>query len=725
MTSIVQKQYRFITFSLLFFCFFLLKGEIFSQDLFHDEESPVQAEFISEFQEIQPGQEFWVAVKLKMADGWHTYWKNPGEAGFAPEVSWSLPDGFIAGDLHWPAPMKFEAGGLIGFGYEKEVLLLTRIQAPLHLEEKQSVSIQADVSWLACHEACIPGQETLHLQLPVVLHSPEASSSHAKTITEALALLPQQSTQKVWVEKKGKHLVLHPPQEEGLHWDQAYFIPNDPEFTDLARSQTSHQEKGLRIETPEELQIAQLGSIKGLLVLQRSGDDSSFQALEVEFDTNAHLSNLSSSEEELSHLGFALLFAFLGGLILNLMPCVLPVISLKIMSFLSMAGESRKKIFEHGVAFTLGVLVSFWILTAALLALRSYGELVGWGFQLQNPGFVAVLATILFLLGLNLFGVFEFGMNLASGAGGLEQKAKRFSGDILGSFFSGVLATAVATPCTGPFLGTALGYALSHSNTVAMSVFTSMALGLSFPYLFLSIFPQFVRYIPKPGPWMVIFRELMGFLMMATVLWLCWVFATLTSTNGLLQLLGALLSISVAAWMYGRWILPGKRMGQQIMTYGIIFCVGILGCYAAFQAAHSVDQRLASMEEQRTHDGWEPFSLERLKELQASHTPVFVDFTAKWCMICQFNQTAFHSKNVDQRFKELGIVRMEADWTRRSPEITQTLESLGRSGVPVYALYGVNPGEPPSLLPQTLTPDIVLQYLDELEDKSIAENTRK
>jgi thiol:disulfide interchange protein DsbD len=414
-------------------------------------------------------------------------------------------------------------------------------------------------------------------------------------------------------------------------------------------------------------------------------------------------------------LGLALVLAFVGGMILNLMPCVLPVISFKVLSFVKMAGQSRKLVFTHGLTFTLGVLLSFWVLTAALLVLQAYGRSVGWGFQLQEPLFVAILAAILLVFGLSLFGVFEFGTSLIAMAGQAQQSATAKRSGLFGSFMSGILATAVATPCTGPFLGSAVGFAMTLPPALTMLVFTSLGLGMSLPYLLLATFPSTLRFLPKPGQWMVTFKELMGFFMLATVLWLVWVFGAQTSTFALFLLLAGFFFLALGSWVYGKWSMQRKTI--RLIAYGLTIACFATGGYAIFNAvspwAAQMDSSSATKQvaNHSAADAWEEFSPERLAELQKQGTPVFIDFTAKWCLICQANHLVLTTSEVTQQFEKLGVVKMKADWTKNDPVITAELRKHGRSGVPLYLLYGTDPKAAPKILPQVLTPEIVLEEL--------------
>jgi thiol:disulfide interchange protein DsbD len=406
-------------------------------------------------------------------------------------------------------------------------------------------------------------------------------------------------------------------------------------------------------------------------------------------------------------LGLALGFAFVGGLLLNLMPCVLPVLSLKVLGFVSHGRASARSAWHHGLAFTVGVLVFFWLLAGTLLALRAGGEQIGWGFQLQSPGFVVFLAGLFLLLSLNLFGVFEVGSSLTT-LGGVGR-----SGAGLGySFWSGALATLVATPCTAPFMGSALGYALAQPAWAALLVFTALGLGMAAPYLLLSRFTGLARFVPKPGPWMETFKQLMGFILMGTVVALAWLLGRQVGADGMAWLLGGLLLVGLGAWTYGRSTSPGAEPRRRLLGSAVAAILVVAGLALALdeaQATPAPDRTEAS-----AGDPWEPFSSQRLAALRAAGTPVFLDFTADWCLTCQVNeQVAFGSGAVFERFRRAGVVAMRADWTRQDAAITRALAGFGRQGVPLYVLYGPDAGRSPRILPEIINEGLVLKALEQ------------
>lgn len=677
----------------------------------HASETPVKAELIYDATAVQPGKPLWVAIRLTLEEGWHAYWKNPGDAGFPISVNWELPSGYQAGPLLWPTPQRFDSQSIIGYGYEGEVLLLTEILLP---NEVTTPNIGASLKWLACSdEACLPGQAELHA----------IDGNFTPTINEALARLPQES--ELSVTRHGDHLEVA-INDKAIK--KAYFCPENKDLIDDRIPATLIQDKqGARVVLKENGQSPEL---KGVLVLE--GDDVKSIALATTIHNLSESAGISAKTDGFDFEGGLLFFvatALLGGLILNLMPCVMPVISFKILSFVKMSGQSRSATFKHGAAFSMGVLVSFWALAGMLLVLQAYGHAVGWGFQLQEPIFVAVLAAVMLVFGLSMFGLFEMGTLFASWAGQSNANASKEKRESLsGSFFSGVLATAVATPCTGPFLGPAVGFAVTQPPIAALLIFTSLGLGMALPYLILSAFPSLLRFVPRPGPWMVTFKEATGFIMVATVLWLLWVFGGQTNSLALFLLMTGLFLLAIGCWIFGKWGSPVRRRSVRIIgLVATTFCFLLGGKIVYTAATPAIDTlqetRPLSLGDNHPTGAWEPFSRERLNELRAQGTPVFIDFTARWCLICQANHLILSVDNVDKKMTELGVVKMKADWTKYDPTITEELKKFGRNGVPLYLLYDGKESEP-QVLPQVLTPNNVMTAIEKIEKHPIAQNEK-
>jgi thiol:disulfide interchange protein len=663
------------------------------------EAEPVRVELVTEESAILSSRPFWVGVRMKMEDGWHTYWKNPGDSGMATSIEWHLPEGFSIGELQWPRPTRFEHQSLVGFGYENEVLLMAEVTPPATLRPGDEIPISAEVSWIACADSCVPGFVELKKNFKVAT---TPTASHWSNLFRTFkARLPQKAL-RAELARDGERLQLRLelPDQLAQGVQKAYFFPDAEGTIDHTVPQEMHFDAQKLSLSLQGVGSEKLSSMTGLLVLEHGGGPTSF-SIEALIDG---ADGISGAEGSAMSFGLALLFAFLGGLILNLMPCVLPVISLKVMGFVEMADKGRREGMRHGLAFTSGVLLSFMVLAGLLLILRATGEGLGWGFQLQNPMFVAILAGVIFLLGLSLFGVYELGTSMIS----LGNQAPKSKG-IWSSFMTGILATAVATPCTGPMLGPALGYAVTIPAFQSLIVFAAIALGLSAPYLILAIKPEWLRFLPKPGKWMITFKQLMGFLMMATLIWLLWVFsAEVGSTVYLVGLIATLFLMSMGAWIYGKWGAPhNKRLTRRIMqctSIAIVLFAFVTGVGIAKWGGEAGDLAVVT----ESQGGWRHWSPESMHELQAAGTPVFVDFTAKWCLTCQANKPALRSSQVTEFFKERGIVSMQADWTKRDPRITEELAKLGRSGVPVYAYYPAGLSSKPIILPQVLTSGTII-----------------
>jgi thiol:disulfide interchange protein len=661
----------------------------------------VVATLVAEHDGIQPGQPLWVGLHLKMAPTWHTYWRNPGDAGLPTRIRWRLPEGFTAGGIQWPQPAAFGVPPLMSYGYEHEVLLLSEIRTPATLPPGD-VRLGARLDWLECQEVCLPGKGDVELNLPVGRGPAAPLADWTKAFARARALLPRAAAElkaDAYGHEKGLTLAV-----AGLAAPRkAYFFPTKGDVLQHAAPQPlAATARGFRLELARAANTPVPTHLDGVLV----ADGRAFEvAVPVQAATPPPAAATSSGAG--AGLAVALASAFLGGLILNLMPCVLPVLSLKVMGFVRHGAEARRGPLRHALAFAAGVLLFFWLLAGALLALRAGGQQIGWGFQLQSPAFVVVLSGLFLLVALNLFGVFEVGQSLTA-AGNL---APRSTG--LGSSFgSGALATVVATPCTAPFMGSALGFTLGQPGWATLLVFTSLGLGMAAPYVVLASSPRLLRALPRPGRWMDTLKQAMGFPMLATVVFLAWVFGRQTSIDALTMMLGALLLIAAGAWVYGRGAppdAPPRRRLVSALAAGALVVVGFALGLAQAQAAPAGTPAGTSS----TGD-WEPWSEERLAELRAAGTPVLVDFTADWCLTCQVNErVVLRDAAVRERFARAGLVVLRADWTRRDERITRALLAHGRQGVPLYVLYGRGGGAEPRLLPAVLTPGVVLRALDE------------
>jgi thiol:disulfide interchange protein len=675
---------------------------------------------------------------FKLENGWHVYWMNPGDAGQPPKINWTLPNGVTAGPMQFPAPKRLPLGPLMDFGYEDEVLFPFTLTADSSLQPGSMAHIVAKVSWLVCRETCIPGKASLDLDLPVA-KNPPASSANAALISKFTALLPKPmpigSKLGYGATTDGYRLTVITGQRE----TKAEFFPADADVIANAAPQVvKATSQGFTLDLKKDPNVAAKSTqLRGLLELSGGrayefaampGAPSPVQPLPA--DQTSPASAPASSQPASAAPGapaptsspaagtsgpglFRIVgLAFLGGIILNLMPCVFPVLFLKGLALVNSGNEERHKLRAHGLVYTAGIVVSFWVLVGVLLALRAAGSRLGWGFQFQSPIFLSLMAALLFFLGLSLAGQFEIGLSLTSAGGSLAAKQ-----GYTGSFFTGVLAVIVATPCTAPFMGAAIGYALAAPVVVTFAVFTALALGLAAPYLALTLQPAWTRILPRPGAWMEVLRQAISVPIFGTVIWLAWVVSSAYGATMLAALLVCFLLLAVAGWFLGRW--PAKNWSTILAGVIVLSVIG-LSLYSALNLV--ADNTVSSVARE---DGelapqvvmaptWEAWSGAAVAKYQAEGRPVFVDFTAKWCLSCQVNErVALTQPGVMKAFADAHVALLTADWTQRDDVIAHELEKLGRSGVPVYALYA--PGQAsPQLLPEALTPGIVLDALGKL-----------
>jgi thiol:disulfide interchange protein DsbD len=666
-----------------------------------------EAELVTDVSAVAPGQPFWAALRLKTDPGWHTYWINSGDAGMPTQIAWSLPPGWTAGPIQWPTPQLLPFDKTItNYGYEGEVLLPVQITPPANLAPGTSVTLPAKVNWLECAQICLPGSANLSLTFPVQAAPAPADAHWQPVIAATLAHLPQPPTMftvSAW--RQGDHLFLGLVPQPGAPVTPdpkgVYFFSLDSQTQPSAPQLLHHVAAGWVLDlTRTDSAPANATTLPGVLVTSGSWTtNATLPALAVNPPLGtappaalADGSSASPTSATTPDLFVVLIFAFLGGLILNIMPCVFPVLGLKVLGFVQQAGEERRKVVLHGLVFTAGVLISLWALVGLLLFLRAAGAQLGWGFQLQEPGFVLGLAILFTLFALSLGGVFEVGGS-AIGVGS-SLTAKR---GLAGSFFQGALAVVVATPCTAPLLAPALGAAFTLPGLPAFFAFSFIGLGLASPYLALALFPGLARWLPRPGAWMETFKQLIAFPLYATVAFLLYVLAGQLSADRFLNALFALVLVALAAWIYGRYAIPSasparRRFGQ--------LC-GLTVLLAGVALAYWPSTELA----------WEAWSPQRVAELQSAGRPIYVDFTARWCATCQVNKhVVFGSQAVLDAFKHDHVALLEGDWTNQDPAITAELTRYGPPAVPLDLLY--LPGHAdPIVLPKLLTPDIVLQAL--------------
>jgi thiol:disulfide interchange protein/DsbC/DsbD-like thiol-disulfide interchange protein len=666
----------------------------------------VRPELLADTNAVVPGKPFTVGVLLRMAPGWHTYWKFSGDAGLATELKWKLPPGWKVGDIQWPIPLKtIDPGDIETYGYENEVLLMQEITPPSKLDSA-SAKLSTEANWLVCEKICIPGGATLQLDLPVASTSDPANTDVFARYRRLLPQnLPAPNVARADWSRAGSDLRLKITSETLAKYPGVDFFPVPQQEVIVGHPAVqSRNNNEIVFRIPLESAPKDLSSMAGLVVFARqpNGDDRAAWQI-----TSAP--PVSEFRSTPAHGIFMfLLFGFLGGLILNLMPCVLPVISLKIFGFVQQAGQSRQKILRSGIAFTIGIFAWFIALAVLLISLKGAGLDVTWGgFQFTNPYFVLALSVIVLVFALNLFGVFEVSLPQSVTRGLLSTSERK---DLLGSFFQGVFATVLATPCTAPFLGTALGFAFTQSAAIILAMFIAIAAGMSAPYLLLSAQPAWLRFLPKPGPWMLHVKQFMGFLLLATLLFLLYVVGAQRGLEGAIWASCFLLVISVACWMKGAFVVPTAPAVKRIVVF-VLMLLLVLGSGAYFIGDKFQSAKIASTDSQLRGD-WQPFTPERLQaELEQGRT-VFVDFTAAWCLTCKFNEASvLEAHDVREAFQRHGIVKLKADWTNGDPVITKLLQQFGRPGVPLYVLYPAK-NEEPIVFPEVLTKGMILDKLE-------------
>ncbi|MGD0096492.1 MAG: thioredoxin family protein [Terracidiphilus sp.] len=691
--------------------------------------------------QLTPGGGDHGGLYFKLEPGWHVYWSNPGDAGLPPHIHWTLPEGVTAGPLQFTAPKRLPLGPLMDYGYEDEVLY------PFRLELAKSVTpgtvvLHAKVDWLVCRASCIPGKADLEITQRIVAAPPatERDDGPGVEIWKRLArllpdALPPGDRAFFQATEDGFRLIA----ETGRRESSAVFFPEDPDILDNpAPQKLTETAKGLTLDFKKDANLtANPKELKGVLELSggrayeidalprgvaaangvaanQSAEEATSGVEAPAYQapaTSASASAPSVSKPALFPLGAGIPeqahrttllkllrisgLAFLGGLLLNLMPCVFPVLFLKGLSLVNSGGEERSRLRAHGLFYVAGILVSFWVLVGVLLGLRAGGGTLGWGFQFQSPVFLTLMAGLLFFLGLSLAGQFEIGLTLTSAGGSLAARQ-----GYTGSFFTGVLAVVVATPCTAPFMGAAIGYALSQSPSVTFAIFTALALGLAAPYLALTLQPAWTRLLPKPGAWMEVLRQAVAVPIFATVIWMAWVVAQAYGASMLAALLASFLLLAIAGWFLGRW--PAQRWSATVAGLIVLMVIAV-----SVFASRNLVIASETLSPPETQGQWEPWSAELVSRYRAQGRPVLVDFTASWCLSCQVNErVALSQPEVKQAFQAANVALLRADWTRRDETITQALTALGRSGVPAYALYA--PGQSqPQILPEVLTPGIV------------------
>ena len=695
----------------------------------------VRARLLSEQNSIAPGQSLWVALELDIRDGWHTYWRNPGDSGQATQIAWSLPPGLTAGDIEWTTPHRFVVAPLVNYGYAKQALHLVKITASPDLKAAALLDLKAKASWLVCADVCIPESADLDLKLPVTTAGGPKDPAAAELFDRARSELPGAAPAASSAKIVGGQLVITLGKEWGATLSRIKslaFYPFDDGVIEYAAPQSlSRRDGAVDLAVKLGYQPPRSGNVRGVLIATEDGGapgQKGAEVTEVPIEIAATFSGAPApasaaaprfapaspavAPTKTPGLVALMLLAVLGGLILNLMPCVFPVLSIKAIGLVAQAKTHPAAVRAKGLMFAAGVIASMLALAGVLLGLRAGGEQIGWGFQLQSPLFVTFMVYLLLAVGLNLSGVFEVGGGLAGVGDSLTQ------GDGLrASFFTGVLTTLVATPCTAPFMAAAVGAALTQSPVVALSIFTALGVGLSLPYLALSFAPWLRRALPKPGAWMDTMKQIFAFPMYASAAWLLWVLAQQTSSLGLGAALAGVLLVAFAAWAYQKSkgsTVAGRLTASVTAAAAVLLAIALPVRLASVATAAPVAAAASSGEE-----SWQPYDAARVQALQASGAPLLVNFTASWCLTCLVNErNAFADPAVLKVFRQKGVTLMKGDWTNQDTAITQALAHFGRAGVPLYVVYNGKPGSSePVVLPQLLSAGIVENAFAALPDR--------
>lgn len=647
----------------------------------------VVASLVSSHDSVQPGQDVYIALRTVLDEGWHTYWRNPGDSGEPVQISWQLPDDVTAGAINWPLPRPIPTGPIVNYGFEGTPLFPVKFEVSPNAQIGSELIINSDFYYLVCEEICIPEQGSASLTLSVgdVVEDPQWKAE----IEKALSASPKRDGVKGAIEKTGETVSLSFTNLPFGDFSQSYFFPYDQGVLGHSTPQgVTIGSEGLRLSsTPEFLWNGDMPeTLDGVLTYQQDGQlAGSVVALAVGKSLNIGTVTAPNTGVEGVPIWTAIIGALIGGLILNLMPCVFPVISIKALSIVKSAHGERRIIRREAWLYTAGVMTTFLLLTLVLLALKAGGAEIGWGFQLQSPIMVAALAILLFVIGLNLLGVFEIGSGLQNTGQSLTQKS-----GVAGSFFTGALAVIVATPCTAPLMAGAIGYALAAPTVVTLVVFMVLGLGFALPFLLIAYVPGLLSKLPKPGPWMVRFKEILSFPMFAAAIWLVWVLSLQAGAGGVLIVLSAMLAVAFAVWCFKR----RSRLAKII---------GIIAVIAAISLPFAVSTPVGSSDIDAAELNAEAWSPARVAELQAEGRPIFVDFTAAWCVTCKVNEIrVLKTKRTQKLFEDTDTAFLVADWTNKNDKIAAELAQYGRAGVPLYLVYSNN-SVTPVILPQILT----------------------
>jgi thiol:disulfide interchange protein/DsbC/DsbD-like thiol-disulfide interchange protein len=679
----------------------------------------VNARLIPEMMTTHPGSTLWLALELEHAEHWHTYWLNPGDAGQPTRIEWNLPEGVSAGEIVWPLPKRFELpGNIVDFGYEGTIALLI----PLTIAEDyqaEVLQLSASVNWLECDDICIPGRVGLSLSIPVSSSNDEVLSGVEADLFAATRL--EQADERIhldatwYIEKSSPEdtlgelkILLQSSEHLFAGLETVAFLPIQHELVNyLDKPEFSVQEVSLMISQQlHEYALEDMPEqVQGLLLATDNDGKRSIYKINAAMASGFSLSDLNKIVEPAEKMSLFLvwLFALAGGIILNLMPCVFPVLSLKVLSLSTHADDSGQQR-RHAMAYTLGVISSFLLLASVLLILQAGGAVIGWGFQLQQPWVVTLLTFLFFLIGLALTGFLEVGTSLMGLGGDLQERQ-----GLQGSFFTGVLAVVVASPCTAPFMGAALGFAFTQSMPIALSVFLALGIGMALPFLLLSYLPALVRFLPRPGAWMLTFRQLLAYPMYLTAIWLLWVLGQQTGSDGMALVLAACLAIAMSAWLWSKQ----QNMKGWLKVVSVLL---LISCFLFIGSVFTSPLLQPRIQISRSESqNFEPWSKERLTELRQRGQPVFVNMTASWCITCLVNErVALDTEGVREALVANNVTYLKGDWTNSDPAITAVLKEYNTSGVPLYLLFPSGFDEPAIVLPQILSESLVVDVLNSL-----------
>jgi len=651
----------------------------------------VRASLVSSHDSVAPGQEFYIALRTELDEHWHTYWRNPGDSGEPVHIEWELPEGVTAGEINWPLPRPIATGPIVNYGFEGSPLFPVKFTVSKDAKVGSVITVVSNFYYLVCKDVCIPEQGTA--SLPIAVGESAEDIGWKTEIEAALAETPERGSVQGGIIKTGAALDMSFSNLPEGDFSKAYFFPYGQGVLGHSDPQViTRGANGLSLTTtPDYIWEDTTPKVfEGVLTYEEGGQLKGTEvalAVGQSFDIGAAAAPKATIGGVT--LWTAIIGALIGGLILNLMPCVFPVISIKALSIAKSAHGERAKIKREAWLYTAGVIATFLLLTIILLALKAGGSEIGWGFQLQSPKVVAVLAVLLFAIGLNLLGAFEFGSGLQNTGSGLTQKS-----GAAGTFFTGALAVVVATPCTAPMMAGAVGYALAAPAFVTLAVFMALAIGFALPFLLIAYVPGLLSKLPKPGAWMERFKEILAFPMFAAAIWLVWVLSLQAGEDGVLLVLSAMLAVGLAIWFLKRKAMLGKALGALSVLAAMAFPLSI--------AANAVSANVVAGELHA--EVWSPA---RVAQLQAEGRPIFVDFTAAWCVTCKVNEKVVLNKAKTQKlFKDTNTAFLIADWTNKDDVIAAELAKYGRAGVPLYLVYSNN-SVSPEILPQVLSHDVI------------------